>query len=126
MKKAVAIFSILMGLMMLGTWAYLFLFNLYPQAKTLPVETGYLLVAESLTSLGLIAGGFGTLLRRNWGLPLSLVALGELVYCTIRFAGELGQSDSVAGMMFFTAVGAFGIGFAVYLVFSVSRQRWKS
>ncbi len=125
MKKGSAIFSILMGVMMLGTWSYLFLFNQYPQAKTLPLETGYLLTAEFLTSAALIAAGYGILSGRNWGTPLILVALGELIYCTVRFAGELGQGGSLAGLAFFTAVSASAVVFAVSLIISTSRQKQR-
>jgi hypothetical protein len=120
MKKIVAIFSILMGLMMLGTWLFLFLFSGYPAARTLPIETGYLLVAEFLTSAALILAGYGILSSRKWALHLILIALGELTYCTIRFAGELGQAGSLPGLVFFTTVAAFGIIFAVYLVISAN------
>ena len=120
MRNGAAIFSILMGLMMVGTWAFLFLSNQYPQARTLPVETGYLLLAEFLTSAALIAGGYGILSHRKWAVPLILIALGELIYNVIRFAGELGQGGSLAGLAFFYTVGVFGIAFAIYLVISTS------
>ena len=116
MKKAAAIFSILMGVMMFGTWAFLFLFNQFPEIRTLPLESGYLLVAEFLTAAALIIAGYGVLTRRQWASALMLVALGELIYCTIRFAGELGQSGSLAGLGFFTAVAVGGLIFASYLV----------
>lgn len=112
-----------MGLMMFGTWSFLFLSNRYPEALTLPIETGYLLVAELLTSATLVLGGYGTLSQRKWATPLILVALGELIYCTIRFAGELGQADSLPGLAFFTTVGAFGVAFAVYRVASTNNQK---
>ena len=123
MIKGAAIFSILMGSMMFGTWSFLFLSNQYPQAKTLPIESGYLLVAEFLTSAALIAGGYGILSQRRWALPLTFTALGELIYCTIRFAGELGQDGSLAGLAFFSSVGLLGMVFAVYLLISASHQR---
>ncbi len=126
MKKTAAVFSILMGAMLLGTWGYLFLSNNYPEASTFPLETGYLLVAEFLTGAALIAAGYGILANRRWGLPLILVALGELVYCTVRFAGELGQGGSLPGLAFFTAVAAFGIIFAAVLVVTTSRQKQAS
>jgi len=97
MKKAAAIFTIAMGVMMLGSWSFLFLTNQFPEARTLPLQTGYLLTAEFLTRGCLIAAGYGILTRRSWALPLILVALGELIYCTIRFAGELGQGGSLPG-----------------------------
>jgi hypothetical protein len=122
MTKVAAIFSILMGVMMFGTWSFLFLFDRYPQARSLPIEAGYLLAAEFLTSVALIAAGYGILSQQKWALPLILVALGELIYCTVRYAGELGQGGSLAGLAFFTAVGALGIIFAIYLIISASHQ----
>jgi hypothetical protein len=119
-EKSAAVFSILMGLMT-GTWI-LFLLDRFPQARTSPIETAYLLVAEFLASTALIVAGYGIFSHRNWGMPLILVALGELIYCTIRFAGELGQGGSVAGLAFFTSVGAIAIVFAIYLIKSASRQ----
>jgi hypothetical protein len=108
--------------MMFGTWLYLFLPNQYPEARTLPLETSYLLVAEFLTAAALVVGGFGIFSQRKWATPLTLVALGELIYCTIRFAGELGQAGSLLGLVFFTTVGAFGVVFAIYLVISIKSQ----
>ena len=122
MKKGAALYSIAMGLMMLGTWAFLLLTDQFPQVRTLPLETGYLLTAEFLTSAALIAAGYGLLSHRNWGLPLVLVALGELRYCTIRFAGELGQGGSIPGVVFFTAVALGASVFAALLVAATGRQ----
>ncbi len=121
MRKAAAIFSIAMGLMMFGTWAFLLLADQFPQVRTLPLETGYLLTAEFLTAAALVAAGIGVLKARAWAPPLLLVAIGELIYCTVRFAGELGQGGSLAGLIFFSAVGLAGVVFACLLVVSSAR-----
>ncbi len=123
MKRAAAMFSILMGLMMFGTWTFLFSTDQFPQVHALPLETGYLLVAEFLTAAALVTGGYGILTNRPWAMPLMLIALGELIYCTIRFAGELGQGGSTPGLGFFSAVGVAGLVFTVYFVIRESRQR---
>ncbi len=125
MKQAAAIFSILMGLMMVGTWTFLFLTDQFPQVHSLPIQTGYLLVAEFLTAAALVSGGYGVLKSRPWAMPLTLIALGELIYCTIRFAGELGQGGSAAGQAFFSAVGLAGLIFAVYFVIRTGRQHTR-
>ena len=122
MNKAAAIFSILMGLMMLGTWAFLLLFNRFPAVRTVPLETGYLLAAELLTSAALMVAGYGVLVHWQWAPALLLVALGELIYCTVRFAGELGQGGSVAGLAFFTSVAVAALVFVVYLVARLATQ----
>ncbi len=122
MHKAAAIFSIAMGVMMLGTWAFLLLLDQFPQIRTLPLETGYLLTAEFLTAAALVAAGIGVLKAKAWAPSLLLLAIGELVYCTIRFAGELGQGGSVAGLIFFSTVGIAGVVFACLLVVSSARR----
>ncbi len=126
MRRAAAIFSIAMGLMMLGTWAFLLLADQFPQVRTLPLQTGYLLTAEFLTAAALVAGGYGILSNRPWAFALLLVAIGELIYCTIRFAGELGQGGSLPGLVFFTMVALGGLVFALLLVISSARQRGPS
>ncbi len=123
MKKVIAIFSMLMGFMMLGTWTYLLLLGNFPGIKIAPLETGYLLTAEALTCTALIVAGYGMFSERKWGQPLELVAFGELIYCTIRYAGELGQEGSQAGLAFFTAVPIFGIAFAAYLLITANRRK---
>ncbi len=123
MRRAAAIFSIAMGLMMFGTWAFLLLADQFPQVRTLPLETGYLLTAEFLTAAALVTAGIGVLKTQAWAPPLLLVAIGELIYCTVRFAGELGQGGSLAGLIFFSAVGLAGIVFACLLVVSSARSR---
>ncbi len=122
MKKIAAIFSILMGLMMFGTWTYLLAFNQFPEIRTVPLETSYLLVAEGLTAAALVIGGYGVLMGWQWASALILVALGELIYCAIRFAGELGQGGSTPGLAFFTAVAAGGLIFASYLAIRAGQQ----
>ncbi len=122
MKRAAAMFSILMGLMMFGTWTFLFWTDQFPQVQTLPLETGYLLMAEFLTAAALVTGGYGILTNRPWATPLILIALGELIYCTIRFAGELGQGGSVPGIGFFSAVATMSLIFAVGFVIQSGRQ----
>jgi hypothetical protein len=122
MKKGAAIFSILMGLAMFGTWSFLFLSGGYSQARTVPLETGYLLTAEFLTAAALVVAGYGMLIHQKWAMPLILVALGQLIYCAIRFAGELGQEGSLAGLAFFSLVGVASLVFAVGLVLGASRS----
>lgn len=123
MKKIAAIFSILMGVAMSGTWGFLLLSSQFPEIRTLPLQSGYLLVAEGLTAAALILAGYGVLTRQQWAPALMLVALGELIYCTIHYAGELGQSGSLAGLGFFSSVAVGGLVFSAYLVISAAKQK---
>ncbi len=122
MKKIAAIFSILMGLTMFGTWTFLLSTRQFSGIQTVPLESGYLLVAEFLTAASLVVAGYGVLTNRPWALALMLVALGQLIYCTIRYAGELGQGGSTPGLAFFTAVAAGGLIFASYLAIRAGQE----
>ena len=59
MKKSVAIFSILMGAALIGTWLVLFLLGDVPALASRPLQSGLLLVVEFLTGVSLIVGGAG-------------------------------------------------------------------
>src|SRR5512143_2242183 len=118
MNKLAAIFPILMGAAMSGTWAVLLLSDQFPAILSVPLQSAYLLVAEGLTAAALIMGGYGVLTQRQWAPALILVALGELVYWTIHYAGELGQSGGLAGLRSFNSVAVGGLYFSAYLVIS--------
>ncbi len=101
-----AVFSILMGCALLGTWAVIFVLGPVPGLASTPFETIFLLVAEALTGLSSIVAGFGLLRRRPWGLDAEFAALGMLLYCTVNYSGVLLQEGNVP-------VGAFMLGVAL-------------
>ena len=104
MTKAIAIFSILMGFAQMATWAVLFSLGKVPEIVTQPFGTWLLLVAEFLTGLTLVFGGYALLIRRTWGLHLELAALGMLLYCTIYSTGVFGQLGNIPAAAFFAFV----------------------
>jgi len=104
MSKAIAFFSILMGLAQMTTWIVLFSLGQVPEIATQPFGTWMLLVAEFLTGLALIFGGYALLVRRHWGLRLELAALGMLLYCTVYSTGVFGQQGNLPGAAFFAVV----------------------
>ena len=102
--KAIAFFSILMGLAQMATWAVLFSLGKVPEIVTQPFGTWLLLVAEFITGLTLVFGGYALLIRRTWGLHLELAALGMLLYCTVYSTGVFGQQGNLPGAAFFAVV----------------------
>ncbi len=101
-----AVFSILMGCALLGTWAVMFVLGPAPDLASTPFQTIFLLVAEALTSLSSIVAGYGLLRRRAWGMDAEFAALGMLLYCTVNYSGALLQEGNVP-------VGAFMLGVAL-------------
>jgi hypothetical protein len=104
MNKAIPLFSILMGLAQMATWVILFGLGQVPEIATQPFETWMLLVAEFLTGLALVFGGYALLSRRRWGLRLELAALGMLLYCTVYSTGVFGQQGNFPAASFFAIV----------------------
>jgi len=100
MKKAASIFSIFCGLAMLVVWAILLATGQVIELQTKPFETIFLLVAEFLTAVSLILGGFGLVSGKSWGLRADLAALGMLLYCTIFSTGALGVNNAPAAVFF--------------------------
>ena len=122
MRKIEALFSILMGAALLGTWIVLFLQSNVPELMTSPLEMGLLLVAEFLTGLSLIVGGIGLLARTRWGVPLELVALGMLLYVSTYYTGILGQQGNTPAAVFMASVAIFTLIVLGYAVPAASRS----
>ena len=122
MQKIEALFSILMGVALLGTWLVLFLLGKVPELATSPLETGLLLVAELLTGLSLIVGGSGLLARARWGGSLDLVALGMLLYVSTYYTGILGQQGNTPAAVFMGTVAILTLLILGYAVLAASRS----
>ena len=122
MRKFEAVFSILMGAALLGTWIVLFMLGNVPELATSPLQTGLLLVAEFLTGLSLIVGGSGLLARARWGVPLELVALGMLLYVSTYYTGILGQQGNTPAAVFMAMVAILTLVVLGYAVPAASRS----
>lgn len=45
------------------------------------------ILAEYLVAVGLLAGGLGLILLKQWALPISFISLGGLIYSAINSSG---------------------------------------
>ena len=102
MARWVAFYSILMGVLQIGTWVVLYFAGVvrdYYLGK--PFETIFLLIAEFLTAITVIIGGSGILAGYKWGIPVNLAALGMMLYCAIFSIGSFGQTRNVPATIWF-------------------------
>ncbi len=104
LSRTAALFSILMGGLMLATWGVLLFTGQVPELFSEPLKTSLLLTAEFLTAFSLIAGGYGLLSKRRWGLTATLVAMGMLLYCVIFSVGVFGQQGILPAAAWFVLV----------------------
>ena len=87
LEKLQSIYSIIIGIAMICMWLVFIATNQVPEVKTAPIKITYHLIAEFLTAILLLIGGYGLLTKRVWGLHLYLISMGMLLYTVIVSAG---------------------------------------
>ncbi len=102
MARWVSYYSILMGILQIGSWVVLyFLGEVRNYYINKPFETIFLLIAEFLTAFAMIIGGSGILAGQKWGTPVNLAALGMMLYCAIFSFGSFGQTGNIPAATWF-------------------------
>lgn len=99
MKKAAALYSIFVGVSMLGMWTLFYVAGAIPELATEPARILLHMAAEALTGIALVAAGWGLLRGKTWGRTLYLLATGALIYTLIQSPGyylQLGVMGFVA------------------------------
>jgi len=65
LKKIAALYSIIIGIVMSGMWLSFIATNQVPEINTEPIRITYHLLAEFLTAILLLIGGFGLFTNRK-------------------------------------------------------------
>jgi hypothetical protein len=104
-----AVFSIVVGIAMIGQWLLSYQSNQIPELVSEPIRIGFHIAGEIVTALMLIAGGIGFLLETSWGLFVYLVALGMLFYTAIVSPGYFAQKGQWLWVGFFAILIVMGI-----------------
>ena len=86
-----ALYALVVGLGMIGQWAFFLSTNRVPELKNEPYRIAFHLAAELLTALALIVSGVGLLLSATWSRPLYLISAGMLLYTSVVSPGYFAQ-----------------------------------
>jgi hypothetical protein len=103
----VGIYSVLIGLMMIGMWVSLLLAKQVPELKPAsyaPKLIAYHLIAEILTGIVLIVSGVGLFLGSDWSRILSAISLGMLLYSVINSPGKYAHENNLPMVAIFTII----------------------
>lgn len=119
-KKIAAIYAIIIGIAMIGMWITFLVTEQVPEVTTAPVKITYHLIAEFLTAILLLIGGFGLYTNRGWGFHLYLISMGMLLYTVIVSAGYYGNLGDMAMVGMFTVFQILTI-----LFIGLSFYKWK-
>ena len=100
-RKASAVFTIVVGLLMMGMWSMLVLTNQVPYLDSAQVEIKLHILTEMLTALMLITGGVSVL--KGWEnlTNLHYVSQGMLIYAIINSSGYyIDMGEPMMAVMF--------------------------
>ena len=114
MKKAVSVYSLVVGIGMLCMWLFFIAAGSVAEFETKPAEITFHLIAEFGAALMLVIAAILSLGKKPAGKPLLLAALGMLLYTVIVSPGYYVQRGEIpfAVMFFVLAVlTAVAIGF---------------
>ena len=119
MKKYASIYSIFVGVCMIGMWILFYVTESIPELKTNPIEIIIHIIAEFITGILLILAGVSILLKKAWSYKLYLVSSGMLVYTIINSSGYfLERGDIAMTTMFYLLL----IPLVVFIV-KVSKEK---
>jgi len=113
-RRASAIFTILVGILMMGMWSTLILTNQVPYLDTPQMEIKLHILTEMLTAVILIIGGVSVLRNYEKLTNLHYVSQGMLIYSIINSSGyyiDLGE------LMMAVMFGVLLIGTVISLMF---------
>lgn len=108
-KKIAAVYSIIVGVSMIGMWTVFYVTGGIPEINTEPAKIAMHLIAEFVTAITLILGGFGLISNWKWGFQTYLLSMGMLMYTLIVSPGYYIQS----GDFIFVAM------FAVFIILAI-------
>lgn len=113
LEKAPAIYSVVVGILMIGWWIVSYVTDSIPELRTEPIEFRFHMTAEITTATMLIIAGFGMLTNRKWGFRVYLLSVGMLLYTLIQTPGYFAQRGELALVPMFAALLVLTVSFIV-------------
>lgn len=104
-----AIFSIIIGIGMIGQWGVSYAKKQIPELKTEPIRIWFHIVAEMVTAILLIIGGTGLIAQLEWGTYIFLISMGMLFYTAIVSPGYFAQRGQWSWLIMFSILIVMGM-----------------
>lgn len=105
-SNLISIYSILSGIMIIGTWFFLFKQNRLNELHMRRMEMTSHLIAEIITAILLIIAGVGLLLNIAWATIISPVSLGMLFYAIVNISGRYVEDRDTVMVIILTVAAA--------------------
>jgi hypothetical protein len=118
-KKAAAVYCLLMGASMIAMWTLLLMSGSVPELKTEPLRISLHLLSEFLTVGVLLTAGLGLLLKKPWAEKTFFLAMGALMYSVLTAGGYYLQLGDYTMPVMFAAIFLS----ALFFVLAVGKRR---
>ncbi len=118
LNRVAAVYSIIVGLGMLGMWAMFYCTGSIPELVTEPARIVMHIIAEVITALALLIAGWGLLTDRTWGVKVYFLATGALVYTMLQSPGYFLHTGETALVAMFAIL----LSLALLLLVGFFRQ----
>jgi hypothetical protein len=115
-RKAAAIYSIIVGISMFMMWIMFYLIGSIPELTTEPARIVLHIFAELAAAAALIAAGFGLLKLKAWSHQLYLLATGALIYTMIQSPGYFLQNGELGFVVMFAVLLILGLILLVNMI----------
>jgi hypothetical protein len=107
--KLPALFSIAVGVSMLGQWTMFIVTGQVPEFETEPIAIAFAILADGLTALALIFAGTVMLMNKAWARNAYLIAAGMLFYTLVISTGYFAQNGTWIIVAMFGVILVFGV-----------------
>lgn len=118
MDKAKAIFSIVIGVGLIGIWSMLLATGQAAELNTKPIDMTFHLINECFLALVLIVGGIGLLNQKPWSYKVFMLAMGLLLYSALTANGYYTQLGNAAMTIMFSIITLLAVFFTAHSIFS--------
>ncbi len=126
LKKTAAVYSIIVGFVMIGMWIMHLFTGQVPELRTAPIQITIHIVAEFVTATMLLIGGFGLIANRSWGFKVYLLSMGLLAYSVLYAAGYFGQLGDLMMVTMFAVLFILTVLFTVCSFYQKSEPNQKA
>ena len=124
LRRTIAIYSIFVGIAMLGIWIVQLATGQAPELQTAPIEIAMAITADWLTAIMLLVIGVGLLSKCNWAYKLYFFAFGMLTYSVVISAGYFGQLGNTMFVVLFAVLFVLGAIFIIPNILQKSNERY--
>ena len=111
LRKAAAVFAIVVGAMMIGQWAFFIAAGEVTELETEPVRISFHLAAEFLTAAVLVIAGLALIKQKDWAFPIFMLALGMLSYTIVVSPGYFAQDGDYVFVGMFVVLWVLTVAF---------------